>query len=102
MMIRAPDVNQFLKMPLELVPMVCDIGGEVSKLAVAFDDRAIFVVAKLRRSVPLGAVLRIEQAARAQFVHRAIDLVALTHDFFAEERIEFNTEILQLRANRVQ
>ena len=47
--------------------MVCDVGGEVGELAVAFDDRAVFVVAELRRFIPFGAVLRIEQAARAQF-----------------------------------
>ena len=49
MVISAPDIDQLFKIALELVAMVCDIGGEIRKLAVAFDQRAVFVVAELRR-----------------------------------------------------
>ena len=62
-MIRAPDIDQLVEFALKLVPMIRDITGEISQLAVAFDDRAILVVAELRGAVPFGAVLGIEQAA---------------------------------------
>ena len=101
-MIRAPNVDQFPKMALELIPMVGDVGGEVGELAVAFDDRAVFGVAELRRSIPFGAILRIEQAARAQFVHRALDFTTLTHRLFTEEGIELDAKISQLGADGVK
>ena len=102
MMIGAPNVDQFPKMALELIPMVGDVGGEVGELAVAFDHRAVFVVAELGRSIPFGAVLRIEQAARAQFVHRALDFATLAHRLFTEEGIELDAKISQLRADGVE
>src|SRR4029077_17676403 len=102
MMIRAPNVDQFLKMALELIPMVGDVGGEVGELAVAFDDRAVFVVAELRRSIPFGAVLRIEQAARAQFVDRALDFAALAHRLFIEEGIDLYANFSHLGGEGVK
>ena len=64
-MISAPDIDQLGEFPLILVTMISNIGREISQLAVAFNDCAIFVVAEGRRLVPLGAILRIEQAVVA-------------------------------------
>src|SRR5262245_19609867 len=46
-MIRTPDIDKPIKFPLELVSVICDVTGEISKLAVAFDHGAVLVVAEL-------------------------------------------------------
>src|SRR5215475_3289373 len=47
-MIRTPDIDKPIKFPLELVSVISDVAGEISKLVVAFDHGAVLVVAELR------------------------------------------------------
>ena len=65
MMVGAPDIDQFVIVARVLVAMIGDVAGEIGQLAVALDDRAVLIIAELRRSIPLRSVLRIEQPAGA-------------------------------------
>ena len=102
MVIGAPDVDQLGELALELVAVIGDVGGEIGQLAVALDHRAVLVVAELGRAIPLGAVLRIEQAAPAQAIHRLGHFTALAHRLLAEKGVESNAELAQLPADRIQ
>src|SRR5262249_53534830 len=47
-MMIGPDADKPIEFSLELVSVISDVASEISKLAVAFDHRAVLVVAELR------------------------------------------------------
>src|ERR1051325_9523518 len=51
-MVGSPDIDQFSKPALVFVSMICDVAGKISELPVAFDNRSVLIIAKLRRFVP--------------------------------------------------
>jgi hypothetical protein len=61
--IGAPDVDQVVEAPAELLGHVADIGGKVGRLAVRADHHPILVIAEGRRAEPERAV-QVVQVSR--------------------------------------
>ena len=69
----APDVDHVVD-ALELVPMVGNVGGEVSVLAVGLDEHAVLVVTKGRGAEPQGTgIVAVEVAHVIEGLERAVD-----------------------------
>src|SRR6516225_2660420 len=101
-MIGSPNIDQFPETPLIFVAMVCDIARKVSELTVAFDDRSVLIITELSRFVPFSAVLKVQEAALTQKLQTLSDFTPLAHRFFAEERVEGNAKIAELRTDHIQ
>ena len=65
-MIGAPDVDEVLEAPLQLVLVIRDVGGEVGRPPVAPDEHPVFVVTSRGGPQPDGAALPIGLALRQQ------------------------------------
>src|SRR5689334_5638659 len=101
-MVRSPDIDQFSKAALVFISMICDVAGKISELPVAFDDRSVLIIAKLRRFVPFGAVLTVNQAALTQNLEALGDFTALAHGLFTEEGVEADIKVAKLSPDHVQ
>jgi hypothetical protein len=96
MMIRTPDIDELIEFPLEFVAVIRNVTSEISKVAVAFDYRPVFVIAELRRSEPFRTVFGIRESLSAQEVQCLNDLIPLAKRFLAEKRIEADAKLTEL------
>jgi hypothetical protein len=69
----APDVDDAVEAPLELVQVVGDVGGEVGVDAVVAPHHPVLLVAEGGGAEPQGAVLFVEVAVLAQLFHGLVD-----------------------------
>ena len=76
MVVGAPDVDDLVEAPLELVQVVGDVGGEIGVEAVLALDDAVLLVAEGGGFEPLGAVLDVDVPASPAPTQRATSPVS--------------------------
>src|SRR5581483_7704214 len=79
--------------------VIRDVAREIRQFAIAFHERAVLVVAESGRFEPPGAVQVVEHAARGELRERLLDGAARSQLFFADERVQGNSEGRQVGAN---
>ena len=73
----APDVDEELVAPVELVAVVGEVGEQVGRLAVGLHQHAVLVVAEVGGAQPGGAV-RVEGGAPRRAGRRSVSSTAPT------------------------
>src|SRR5512143_784839 len=91
-MVRAPDVDELLKSPPKLVPVIGDVGGEIGVLTVLLDNYPIFIIAKSRRLQPERAVLLISKIPLLQLLDGALNRTVRKQRGLGKPGIEPDTE----------
>ena len=91
----AEHVDAQVESALALVEVVGDIGGHVGGLAVALDDDAVLVVAKVGGAQPDCAVLLVDAAGLAKFGDGLLDPAGAVHRVFVGVDVEVGAEVVQ-------
>src|SRR5512145_1639911 len=96
MMIRAPDIDQNVKAARKLIPMISDVGGEISGVAVFTNNHAIFFIAVRRRFKQKRPFIGVNESLLLQRSKKIGHAVFLIQFFFAEILIADDAEIFQV------
>ena len=94
-MIGTPHVHEVVEAALELVDQVGTVGAEVRVQPVRSQERAVLVVAVVRRAEPDGALGLEDGAGSAHPLDRGLDLTAFGERALGQVRVEPHVESLQ-------
>src|SRR5665811_2272847 len=95
--VRAPDVDQPVEAPTELLHDVADVGAEIGPVAVRLANHPVLVVPERRRAEPERAVLLEQCPRRLQALDRPSDPAVAIERALALPDVEADAEMRQGR-----
>ena len=95
MVVSAKHVDAAVEPAATLVYVIGEVAGDVGRLAIALDDHAVAVIAKLARTQP-GCTVSFEDVAKlAQSSNGLVYRTRLIERVFVKIDIEVNAKVVQ-------
>ena len=95
MVVRAPDVDQPVEAPTELLHHVPDVRAEIGPVAVRLADHPVLVIAPRRRAEPEGPILLEYRTCRLEALDGPRDPAVAIEGALALPDVETNAEVRQ-------